>query len=144
MCIYIWELVTGGHGGSNGPANFLVSAEPVPCSAASQDQLPNQAAILKLKTAVVHPVLTLRGEQRSPVPCTQYWEDGARGAGSGLVGSLGQLGAGQVIHTAVFVSGQSACPEPRLLHSSPFPFSAPWCEVLICNCTLWSPEELPV
>lgn len=127
MYIYIWELLTGGHGGSNGPANSLAGAEPVPCSAASQDQLPNQAAILKFKMAVVHPVLTLRGEQRSPGPCTQYWEDGARGAGSGLVGFLEQLETGQVIHTAVFVSGQSACPQPRLLHSSPFFFSAPPC-----------------
>lgn len=69
-------------GERNGPANSLASAEPVPCSAGSQDQLPNQAAILKLKIVVVHYLLTLRGEQRSPAALRVVLGGGAQGAGS--------------------------------------------------------------
>lgn len=51
-------------GESNGPANSLAGAEPVPCSVGSQDQLPNQAAILKLKTAVVRHILDTEGRAK--------------------------------------------------------------------------------
>lgn len=111
----------------------LASAEPVPCLAALQDQLPNQAAMLKLKTAVVHPVLTLRGEQRSPGPCTQYWEDGW------IFGAAGN-GSGDT-HCCVCVRAVCLSPTPTPPFFSRLLLSP---AMLMLNCTLWSPEELPV
>lgn len=114
-------------GESNGPANSLASAEPVPCSAGSQDQLPNHAAILKLKAVVIHHLLTLRGEQRSPAALRVVlggWGAGSRVRLGWIFGAAGNWSGDA--HCCVWVRAVCLSRTPTSPFFS-FPFSAQWC-----------------